>query len=106
MSEEFVKVGQVSDFPAGSKKKVQFGSEDVLVANVAGNIYAISNKCTHRGGSLDEGEIEGTVVTCPLHGGQFDVTTGKVLKRPPTKDDTCFEVRVQGTDLLLKKKLT
>jgi len=105
MSEEFVKVGQAGDFPPGSKKKVQVGLEDVLVANVAGKVYAISNKCTHRGGSLDEGEIEGTVVTCPLHGGQFDITTGKVLKPPPRKDENCFEVQVQGTDLLLKRRL-
>ena len=104
MSEEFVKVGQAGDFPPGSKKKVQVGLEDVLVANVAGKIYAVSNKCTHRGGSLDEGEIEGTVVTCPLHGGQFEITTGKVLRPPPSKDEDCFEVQVQGPDLLLKKK--
>jgi nitrite reductase/ring-hydroxylating ferredoxin subunit len=107
MSEEFVKVGQVTDFPPGSKKKVQVGSEDVLVANVAGKIYAISNECTHKRGSLDEGELEGTVVTCPLHSGQFDITTGKVLRPPPpTKNETSFEVLVQGTDVLLKKRLT
>lgn len=104
MSQEFVKVGQVSDFPSGLKKKVQVGAEDVLVANVDGKIHAISNKCTHRGGPLDEGEIEGTVVRCPWHGGQFDITTGKVLRPPPTKDETCFEVRIEATDVLLKKR--
>lgn len=103
MSEEFVNVGQVSDFPSGSKKKVQVGAEDVLVANVDGRLYAISNKCTHRGAPLDEGEIEGTVVVCPWHSGRFDITTGRALKPPPTKDEACFEVRMQGTDVLVKK---
>ncbi len=85
-------------------KKVNLGGEDVLVANVDGQFYAIANSCTHQGGPLDEGELEGTVVTCPWHGGQFDVTTGKVLEPPPRADETSFEVKIQGTDVLLKKK--
>ncbi len=104
MSEGYVEVGQVSDFPAGKLKKVQVGGEDVLVVNVAGSIYAITSTCTHRGGPLDEGELEGNVVICPWHGGQFDVTTGKVVNPPPMRDEVAFAVKVQGTDVLLKKE--
>jgi len=85
-------------------KKVNVGGEDVLVANVDGQFYAIASSCTHQGGPLDEGELEGTMVTCPWHGGQFDVTTGKVLEPPPRADESSFEVKIQGTDVLLKKK--
>jgi nitrite reductase/ring-hydroxylating ferredoxin subunit len=85
-------------------KKVNVGGVDVLVANVDGQIYAIANSCTHHGGPLDEGELQGTVVTCPWHGGQFDVTSGKVLEPPPRADETSFEVKIEGTDVLLKKK--
>jgi len=104
MSEGFVKVGQLSDFPAGSQKKVQVGQEDVLVANVAGNICAIADTCTHRGCSLSDGTIEDSVVTCPCHAGRFDLTTGKVIAPPPRVDAVSFEVRLQGSDVLLKKR--
>jgi len=104
MSEGYVKVGQVVEFPVGSLKKVVFGGEDVLVANVGGTLYAIGNTCTHRGGPLDEGELEGNNVICPWHGGQFDVTTGKVVGPPPMKDESLFDVRVEGSDVLMKRK--
>ncbi|WP_455283761.1 Rieske (2Fe-2S) protein, partial [[Eubacterium] cellulosolvens] len=60
--------------------------------------------CTHRGCSLSEGTIEGTVVTCPCHAGSFDMTTGKIVAPPPKKDAPVFEVRMQGSDVLLKKR--
>ena len=104
MSEEYVKVGQTSEFPVGSLRKVVLGGEDVLVGNVGGALYAISNACTHRGGPLDEGELDGNNVICPWHGGQFDVTTGKVIGPPPMKDETPFDVRVEGSDVLMKRK--
>ncbi len=104
LSEGFLKVGQLSDFPVGSMKKVQVGGEDALVANIEGNLFAITSTCTHRGGPLQEGEIEGTVVICPWHGGRFDLKTGKVVAPPPINAETSFEVRVQGSEVLLKKK--
>ena len=104
LSDAFVKVGQTDDFPSGSMKKVNVGGADVLVANVDGKIFAIGDTCTHQGGPLDEGELAGSVVTCPWHGGQFDVTTGKVLEPPPRVDEPSYEVKIQGTDVLLKKK--
>jgi nitrite reductase/ring-hydroxylating ferredoxin subunit len=104
MSEGYVKVGKVDNFPAGSLRKVVLGGEDVLVANVGGKLYAMTNTCTHRGGPLDEGELEGSTVTCPWHGGQFDVTTGKVVGPPPVKDEVPFDVRIEGADVLLRRR--
>jgi nitrite reductase/ring-hydroxylating ferredoxin subunit len=104
MSEGYVKVGQLSDFLAGKLKKVQVSGEDVVVGNVEGKLYAMTSTCTHRGGPLDEGELDGHVVTCPWHGGQFDVTTGKVVSPPPMRDEIQFEVKIQGSDVLLKRK--
>jgi nitrite reductase/ring-hydroxylating ferredoxin subunit len=85
-------------------RKVQVGSQEVLVANVGGRLYAITSTCTHRGGPLHEGQIDGTVVICPWHGGQFDLTTGKVVSPPPMRDETSFEVKVQDSEVLLKKR--
>jgi nitrite reductase/ring-hydroxylating ferredoxin subunit len=104
MSQGYVSVGQVNDFSLGSLKKVTVGGEDVVIGNVGGKLFAIANKCTHRGGPLNEGELEGNSVTCPWHGGQFDITTGKVLGPPPMKDEASFDVRIEGSDVLLKKR--
>ena len=104
MSEGYVKVGRVNDFSTGSLKKVMVSGEEVVIGNVGGKLFAIANKCTHRGGPLNEGELEGNTVACPWHGGQFDITTGKVLAPPPMKDEASFDVRIEGSDVLLKKK--
>jgi len=104
MSDAFVKVGLLNDFPSGTMKKVSVSGQDVLVANIGGKLYAIGNSCTHRGGPLDEGELEGNKVTCPWHGGQFDVTNGKVAAPPPTTDEPSYEVEIRGTDVFVKKR--
>jgi 3-phenylpropionate/trans-cinnamate dioxygenase ferredoxin subunit len=104
MSEGYIKVGQFAEFPSGSLKAVMVGGEQVLVANVEGKLYAISNKCTHRGGPLNEGELEGNIVICPWHGGRFDLTNGKVVGPPPMRDEASFDLRIEGTDVLLRKK--
>ena len=104
MSEGFVNVGRVADFPEGSLKKVAVSGEDVLVVCLGGRLYAIANSCTHRGGPLNEGELEDGKVVCPWHGGQFDLATGKVVSPPPMKDATSFEVRIDGADVFLKRK--
>jgi len=104
MSAYYVKVGGMDEYPVGSLKLVTVEREAVLVANVGGQLFAIANKCTHRGGPLNEGELEGSTVTCPWHGGQFDVRSGKVLAPPPMKDETPYDVRIEGTDVFLKKR--
>lgn len=104
MSSAFVKVGKVSDIPSGGMLTVLVGEESVLVANVAGKLYAIGDTCTHRGCSLGEGVLEGGVVTCPCHGGRFDVTTGEVKGPPPSAPEPVYEVKVEGSEILVKKR--
>ena len=104
MSQDFNRIGQSSDFPPGSMKKIIVSNIDVIVANVAGTIYAMADKCTHRGCSLSEGTIEGNVVTCPCHGGSFNLTTGKVIAPPPKVDAAAFEIRTDESNVLLRKK--
>ena len=99
---EYVRVGQLTDFPSGSLKIVEIAGKQVLVANMNGELFAIENTCTHRGGPLNEGTLEGKVVTCPWHGGQFDVTTGKVVGPPPRTDEPTYSIKVQGNDVMIK----
>jgi nitrite reductase/ring-hydroxylating ferredoxin subunit len=69
------------------------------VAKVSGQYRAIGSVCTHQGGPLAEGELDGNIVTCPWHGGQFDVETGEVLAPPPATDEPVYEVRVEADEI-------
>jgi len=106
---DFVKVASAADIPAGGMKGMKVGSEDILIANVGGKYYAIAGLCTHRHGVLADGKLEGSTVTCPKHGATFDVITGKSIVGPKvlgfrskTSDGRMFEVKVEGSDILIK----
>ncbi len=64
--------------------------------NVAGAYHAVQNECTHAGGPLCEGSLNGVVVTCPIHRAQFNVTDGAVVKGPAKKPLQTFTVKVDG----------
>lgn len=92
---EFIRVAAVGDIPEGSAKQVEVGGRKIAVFNVEGTFYAIDNTCTHDGGPLADGTLEGHEVTCPWHGALFDVRTGEVLGPPAGKDVASYPVRVQ-----------
>ena len=83
---------RVGDVPPGSALLVG----DVAVFNVDGRLCATQNECTHRQGPLNEGELDGSTVTCPLHGSQFDVSTGAVLRGPAVEPLKTYPVVVEG----------
>jgi nitrite reductase/ring-hydroxylating ferredoxin subunit/iron-sulfur cluster repair protein YtfE (RIC family) len=97
----FEKVAATSEIPSGSMKQVGVGGIDVMLANVNGAFYALSNKCTHAGGPLAKGKLEGFVVQCPLHGSKFDVRTGAVVGPPAQIPERVFGVKVEGKDVLV-----
>lgn len=72
----------LSGTPVGGMTLVVSGDRKVAVANVDGTLHAFDDTCTHRGCSLADGTLDGTIVTCPCHGSQFDVTTGAVVRGP------------------------
>ena len=96
----FEKASSLAEIPEGSIKEVQVAGQPIALANVAGTVYAISNTCLHRGGPLGEGQLEGKVVTCPWHGWQYDVTTGKVSQNPGVGVD-CYALEVRGEDIFV-----
>ncbi len=96
----FVRTIKVDELPPGTVRELYIEGKAVAVANVAGKIYAINNTCLHRGGPLGQGLLEGKVVTCPWHGWQFDVTTGKAVQNPAAGVD-CYEAEVRGQDVFI-----
>lgn len=96
---ELVTVAKTSEIGAGQAKAVDVKGQTVAVFNVGGKFYAIEDTCTHVGGPLSEGELQGTAVTCPWHGAQFDVTSGKVLGPPAAEGVKSYPVRVEGDEI-------
>jgi 3-phenylpropionate/trans-cinnamate dioxygenase ferredoxin component len=92
-------VAHKSEIPPGTTKRVDAGGQNVLLCNVDGEIYAIEDVCTHDGGALDQGELEGERIMCPRHGAYFDVRTGDALTLPAIIPVNTFKVRVDGDDI-------
>jgi nitrite reductase/ring-hydroxylating ferredoxin subunit len=80
----------------GDTKLVYLGNDPVAVYNVGGTFYATQNQCTHAEGPLSEGDLDGNIVTCPLHGSRFDVTTGQVIEGPADEPLKRFRVIIEG----------
>lgn len=73
----WIYVAEASDCPAGSAREVVAGDSVLALVNVDGQFYALDGVCPHQGGPLGQGTLEGSIVTCPWHGWQFDVRTGR-----------------------------
>ena len=101
---ELFEVARLSEIPPGTCRQVSAAGRPVAVFNVNGTIYAIHGTCTHRGGPLGEGELDGSVVTCPWHGAEFDVTTGEVVGPPAPQSVPAYKVVVEGE--LVKVEVT
>lgn len=91
---EWINVAKVADFKSGSWHAFDLEEISILVFNLNGNFYAIQNVCTHDGGTLSEGHLEGDEIVCPRHGAHFCVRTGAVTQPPAYEDVTTFPVRV------------
>jgi 3-phenylpropionate/trans-cinnamate dioxygenase ferredoxin subunit len=92
----WVEVAAVDDFPPGTSRTVDVDGAQVAVFNLDGAYYAIEDVCTHDGGILTGGVVEGDVIVCPRHGARFCIRTGKVLSPPAYEDVVTFPVQVDG----------
>lgn len=104
MSEDFVKIAETKDIQATKMKAVEVAGEKICIVNVEGKYYAIGNVCTHVGGPLSEGTLEGYQVECPWHGSKFDVRTGEPTAPPARRPEPTYEVKVEGNNILIKKR--
>ena len=105
---EFVRVASRTDLPSNKMALVKVGDQQILLANVDGTYFAIANKCTHAGGSLVNGTLEGTCVRCPRHGALFDLRTGRNMEpaklgflKIKLRDEDSFPVKVEGEVILV-----
>ena len=96
-----VKVAPASEITPKTPKIIEVDGAQIAVFNVNGEFCAINNVCPHRGGPLGEGDLEGSLVTCPWHGWQFDVKTGQSPVNPAAAVKT-FVCKVEGSDVCVE----
>jgi 3-phenylpropionate/trans-cinnamate dioxygenase ferredoxin subunit len=113
---KLIRVASIDDLPEGTMKKYHVEDKEVLIAKVEGKYYATQNKCPHFGGDLSKGKLEGSTVTCPRHGSQFNLTDGgvvrwlkgtgiissigKTLKSPQKL--TTYDIKIEGQDIMVE----
>jgi nitrite reductase/ring-hydroxylating ferredoxin subunit len=127
---DFVEVAKLDDVPVGRMKHIEFNGKEIMIVNLDGKFYALNDRCSHTNAPLSMGHIQGNIVTCPMHGARFDITTGKkvsdpkmpsfnidslpanmqkymeyagqLLSRIKTYDQDNYEVRVEGSSIKLR----
>ena len=99
--------GRMGEFPVAALDELRdrklaafdMAGNRIAIARAGDSFYAFADTCTHQGCSLADGELEGTTVTCPCHGSQFNVTTGDVLRGPAREPVRSYPVRVEDNAL-------
>ncbi|PYS47946.1 MAG: non-heme iron oxygenase ferredoxin subunit [Acidobacteria bacterium] len=99
---ELTRVASTTDIAPGQAIAVDAQGQRIAVFNVNGAFHAISDTCTHRGGPLSQGKVEGATVTCPWHGAKFDILTGNVLSPPAPTGVAAYKVVVEGGEIKLE----
>ena len=99
---KFIKAATVTEIPPGTKKIVEVAGVLIAVINLDGQFYAVEDVCTHDGGPLGEGKLDGCQLICPRHGARFDVRTGAALTMPAVEAAPTYAVRVEGDDVLVE----
>jgi len=92
---EFFEIAPADELPAGERLFVTIGELSIVVFNIAGNLYAIADLCSHDNGPLGDGDVDGNEIVCPRHGARFTISNGSALGLPAVADIPAYPVRVR-----------
>jgi 3-phenylpropionate/trans-cinnamate dioxygenase ferredoxin subunit len=102
MASTYVPVAKTSDIQPGLVKCIEINDYRLAICNVSGVFYCVENTCTHDGGPLDQGMLQGEIIECPRHGARFNVTNGKVMRMPAVSPLETFPLKVVGDDIMVE----
>lgn len=91
---EFVEIAPASELPNGERLFLELEGRAIVLFNIAGQLFAIGDVCTHDDGPLGDGDLEGFNIVCPRHGAEFDVRTGRVMQMPAVVDIPAYPVKI------------
>ena len=104
----YLKIASTGDLKTGEKKKILIEGKTILLAMIEDAFYAVDDRCTHLGGSLSEGSLQGRNIVCPRHGSVFDVTTGKTVApgtllffKVKIRNLNSYPLKIEGEDIYL-----
>jgi nitrite reductase/ring-hydroxylating ferredoxin subunit len=97
-----IEVAKTNEIKPGEGKLIEVEDHEIALFNCEGSYYAIDNTCTHQGGPLCEGDLEGNKVICPWHGAEFDVKTGNVVAPPAEESVKSYRVDVDGDSIKIE----
>jgi 3-phenylpropionate/trans-cinnamate dioxygenase ferredoxin subunit len=98
---EFVEIAPASELPNGERLFLEIGDKPIVIFNVADQLFAIGDVCSHDDGPVGEGDIEGYNITCPRHGAEFDVKTGRAVQMPAVVDIPAYPVQIKDGMIFL-----
>jgi nitrite reductase/ring-hydroxylating ferredoxin subunit len=102
MAGEFVKVATTDQLQEGQTMVVAIGRDEMVLAKVDGQFYAVSDYCPHAGWLLHDERLKGDRLSCSLHGSVFNIKTGAIVRGPSFMPLTSYPVRVEGNDVLIQ----
>jgi len=87
----------------GQMKKVSVDGNEIIIINIDGNCFAVNDTCTHAGGSLSEGKLDDSTITCDWHGAQFECKNGKLVKFPVQINDLkSYKVVIESDNIFVE----
>jgi len=98
---EYLEIAPASELPNGERLFVEIEGKQIVIFNIAGQFFSIADVCSHDDGPVGEGDIEGYNITCPRHGAEFDVRTGKVTSMPAVVDIPAYPVQVRDGNIFI-----
>jgi len=101
MTSAFIKAADLHALKPGNMLRVRLQNQNILLANIDGEIYAIDDQCSHEDASLYNGAIKDHCVECPLHGSRFSFKTGKPMEPPATEAVRTYEVKTENNEILI-----
>jgi 3-phenylpropionate/trans-cinnamate dioxygenase ferredoxin subunit len=99
---DFVKVADLSEIPDPGKKVFELDDRLVVVVHAGGQVYCLEDLCTHDGGPLGEGQLDGHTIACPRHGAKFDIRDGRPLTMPATEATLVHEAKIENGVVYVK----
>lgn len=99
---DWITVARADELKPGARQVVDIDGSQIVVFNLEGKYYAIEDVCTHDGGQLTGGEIEGDQIICPRHGARFCIRTGAALTAPAYEPTATFPVRIENGEIQVR----
>lgn len=97
----FFEVAESNRLAEGGILLIEIDGSPIAIFNIAGKLFALDDQCTHDGGPISEGQVDGETIICPRHGARFDILTGKAQSLPAVTDLKTYPIKIENGRILI-----